>query len=256
MGKYLKLFDTHTEYDTFTQTEDFILPNVSHCITENHVHYNPIDPYGGHPYVEIGGLKWATMNIGATSEYPVQPTEGGYYFQWGDTQGYLFSQVGSGEGQKYFGGVDYKYGNGQSFPDGSQMTKYNDTDGKTSLDAIDDAAIVNWGGHWRMPTIEDFQLLEASVNKEWINSSNDRFGGMLCTDKTDSSKVLFFPAMGQASSGSKSGIGSFADYWTINLTITDKANAWFFGAYASYVSSTAITWNRRYEGNLIRPVAD
>ena len=43
MGKYLKLFDTHTEYDAFTQTEDFIKPNVSHCITENHVHYNPIE---------------------------------------------------------------------------------------------------------------------------------------------------------------------------------------------------------------------
>ena len=41
MGKYLKLFDTHTEYLAFTQTSDFIKPNVSHCITENHVHYNP-----------------------------------------------------------------------------------------------------------------------------------------------------------------------------------------------------------------------
>ena len=41
MGKYLKLFNEHTEYEAFKQTEDFILPNVSHCITENHVHYNP-----------------------------------------------------------------------------------------------------------------------------------------------------------------------------------------------------------------------
>ena len=41
MGKYLKLFDTHTEYLAFTQTSDFVKPNVSHCITENHVHYNP-----------------------------------------------------------------------------------------------------------------------------------------------------------------------------------------------------------------------
>ena len=41
MGKYLKLFDTHSEYVAFTKTEDFIKPNVSHCIEENHVHYNP-----------------------------------------------------------------------------------------------------------------------------------------------------------------------------------------------------------------------
>ena len=41
MGKYLKLFNTHTEYQAFTQTSDFIKPNVSHCVQENEVHYNP-----------------------------------------------------------------------------------------------------------------------------------------------------------------------------------------------------------------------
>ena len=55
MGKYLELFDTHTEYDAFTKTEDFILPNVSHCIDNNEVHYNPyVDPYNGHAYVDLG----------------------------------------------------------------------------------------------------------------------------------------------------------------------------------------------------------
>ena len=41
MGKYLKKFDTDAEYLAFTQTSDFIKPNVSHCVTEYHVHYNP-----------------------------------------------------------------------------------------------------------------------------------------------------------------------------------------------------------------------
>ena len=41
MGKYLKLFDTHADYQAFTQTSDFIKPNVSHCVNENDVHYNP-----------------------------------------------------------------------------------------------------------------------------------------------------------------------------------------------------------------------
>ena len=45
MGKYLKLFNTHIEYQAFTKTSDFIKPNVSHCIAENHVHYNPIPDY-------------------------------------------------------------------------------------------------------------------------------------------------------------------------------------------------------------------
>ena len=41
MGDYLKLFKTHAEYQTYAQSGDMIKPNVSHCVTEYHVHYNP-----------------------------------------------------------------------------------------------------------------------------------------------------------------------------------------------------------------------
>lgn len=41
MGKYIKLFGNHNDYLEFTKTEDFALPNVSHCETQNDVHYNP-----------------------------------------------------------------------------------------------------------------------------------------------------------------------------------------------------------------------
>jgi len=40
----------------------------------------------GHDYIEINGIKWATVDIGADS-----PTDAGLYFQWGDTQGYTDS---------------------------------------------------------------------------------------------------------------------------------------------------------------------
>jgi len=83
----------------------------------------------GHEYVEIGGIKWATMNVGANSIIDT-----GLYFQWGDTQGYTTEQVGSGEGQKYFGWTDYKYGNGTNSPGAAGMTKYNATDGLTILE--------------------------------------------------------------------------------------------------------------------------
>ena len=39
--EYLKLFENHSQYENFIQTEDFIKPNVSHCVQENEVHYNP-----------------------------------------------------------------------------------------------------------------------------------------------------------------------------------------------------------------------
>ena len=44
MAKHLKLFENHADYEAFKETEDFILPNVSHCVAENDVHYNPIIP--------------------------------------------------------------------------------------------------------------------------------------------------------------------------------------------------------------------
>ena len=40
--EYLKLFENHSQYADFIETEDFVKPNVSHCIQENEVHYNPI----------------------------------------------------------------------------------------------------------------------------------------------------------------------------------------------------------------------
>lgn len=41
MKEYIKLFNNHQEYEAFTQTDKFEKPNVSHCIEENDVHYNP-----------------------------------------------------------------------------------------------------------------------------------------------------------------------------------------------------------------------
>ena len=44
MGIFLKLFETHNEYQTYEQSGDMIKPNVSYCEDNNEVHYNPI-PY-------------------------------------------------------------------------------------------------------------------------------------------------------------------------------------------------------------------
>ena len=44
MGKYLKLFKNHSEYEAFTATTEIIKPNVSNCVREYDVHFNPIVP--------------------------------------------------------------------------------------------------------------------------------------------------------------------------------------------------------------------
>lgn len=208
------------------------------------MHYNPyVDPYKGHEYVEIGGLKWATMNIGAS-----QPSDYGLYFAWGDTQGYTAEQVGSGEGQKYFGWADYKYGNGTSSPGAKGMTKYNATDGKTVLEAVDDAAVANWGGSWRMPTTAEFQALGAAVNTAWTQVNN--VYGILCTDKADSSKTLFFPAAGYCSNGGV--VGGSGYYWSSSLSTDSRRSA-----YDLYFDSGVAGWaysGGRYYGCAVRPV--
>lgn len=248
MAIYLKQFSTHQEYEQYINGSGAILPNVSICTTEGDVHYKPYDPYNGHDYVEIGGLKWATMNVGAT-----RITDTGLYFQWGDISGYTASQVGSGEGQKYFGWADYKYGNGTSSPGATGMTKYNSTDGKTVLEASDDAAVANWGGSWRMPTTEEFAALGNVVNTAWTaDYQGSGVAGMICTDKTDSSKVLFFPACGLCSYGSVNNVGSFGYYWSSSLSSSDVQNAYnlfFFDGRVSWQTNFS-----RYSGFPVRGV--
>lgn len=228
MAKFITKFNTTAEFATFSATTDFGRPHVSLTEDDSKVHYFE-DPYKGHEYVEIGGLKWATMNIGAS-----QPSDYGLYFQWGDTQGYTAEQAGSGEGQKYFGWADYKYVNGTSSPGPIGMTKYNETDGKTILEAVDDAAVANWGGSWRMPTTAEFQALGAAVNTAWTQVNN--VYGILCTDIEDSSKTLFFPAAGGCSNGSVIGVGNSGGYWSSSLFTSYGQSAYFlsFSSFEAY----------------------
>lgn len=95
--------------------------------------------YGGHDYVDLGlpsGTLWATCNVGA-----LKPEEYGDHFAWGETkpkQGYCWSS--------YFDIIDEGWGLNKAFK------KYNYDSGKTELDLANDAAYVNWGSGWRMPS--------------------------------------------------------------------------------------------------------
>lgn len=249
--KYLKEFENHTQYEAYIASEDKILPNVSKCVQEDEVHYNPyVDPYNGHDYVEIGGLKWATMNIGAENI-----TDYGLYFQWGDISGYTVSQIGSGEGKKYFGWVDYKYCTGAGTSE-SAMTKYNSTDGLTTLETSDDAAVANWGGSWRMPTNTEFQTLGNAVNASWTSDyQGTGIGGLLCTAKNGSGAQLFFPGGGIAGHGSLGYVGTHNGYWCSSLNDDSYSDKLFFGSSGFILWCTTDARGDRQYGYPIRPVA-
>lgn len=187
--KYLKKFNTHAEYESATLE----LPNVSYCVDNNDIHYNPYDPYNGHVYVDLGlpsGTLWATMNVGANSE-----TDTGLYFAWGETTGYNINQVGT---DKQFTWNDYKYGTSSD-----DLTKYNSTDGKTELDLEDDAARVNWGEKWKMPSNSQMQELcnTQYVTNSWVqNYNNSGVNGRLFTSVSNGN-TIFFPVSGYCLNG-------------------------------------------------------
>jgi hypothetical protein len=56
--KFLKKFSLHADYETYINSNDKILPNVSYCEDNNDVHYNP--------WVETRVV--ATFNVTSTSE--------------------------------------------------------------------------------------------------------------------------------------------------------------------------------------------
>lgn len=236
MAKHLLKFNTAAEYSAATINK----PAVSWVVEDNEVKYDPYVP----PYVEIGGVKWAKMNIGAETE-----TDYGLYFQWGDISGYTASQVGT---DKTFNWENYKYWTSDTGSGSSGMTKYNSTDNLTTLEASDDAAIANLGSDWRMPTRGEFQSLINATTNAWVTNYNGSgVDGILFTDKEDSSKVLFFPAAGYVDGNKK--LNTLSYYWSSTL-IKGVENYAIILTVFQWVNVSCSINKERYYGYSIRPV--
>lgn len=194
----------------------------------------------GHDFVEIAGIKWATMNVGAN-----KVTDYGLYFQWGDTQGYTKEEINQGKIDR----SNYKF----TTDGGKSFTKYNGTDGKTVLDLEDDAVHAAWGGSWRMPTKEEINtvLNSSAVTKNWIpNYQGSNVAGYEIHDK-NSNDTLFLPACGYANSGAVYYAGVYGDYWLSSLYTDDVSTA-----YSLYFSSddVCVDYGYRYDGLCVRGV--
>ena len=157
-------------------------------------------------WVDLGlpsGLKWATCNVGAT-----RPEEYGNYYAWGEVTT-----------KTTYDWSTYKYANGSD----STLTKYcNDasygnegfTDDLTTLEAADDAATQNWGGKWRMPTVEEWQELKDNCTWTWttLNGVNGY------EVKATNGNFIFLPAAGYRYD--KRQTSSFCGiYWSSSLYV-------------------------------------
>lgn len=122
-------------------------------------------PTQNHEYVNLGlpsGTLWATCNVGAT-----RPEDNGYYFRWGETRPITYYDTDSiiydyGH-YKWF---EYDYDDYYDLFTISTILKYNTIDNKTELDPEDDAATVNWGPDWCMPTRA--QIEELITECDWV----------------------------------------------------------------------------------------
>lgn len=205
----------------------------------------------GYDYVDLGlpsGTLWATCNVGAS-----KPSDAGLYFQWGDTKGYTIDQVGK---DKQFTWDDYKFRiNKNSSKTNEQFVKdlqFNLSDSKSiitegaskfskyrergaTLEMEDDAAHINMGGDWHMPTNE--QIIELLDNATSTWTTQDGVKGRLFTSKKDETKTIFIPASGYAWDGSIYNSGKICYAWSSMLS----------SKYVNYGMSLGFFTSRVYE---------
>ena len=207
--------------------------------------------------VDLGlpsGIKWASFNLGAS-----KPEEFGDYFAWGETEPYYEPGFAQSESPVWKPGKEngyywssYKWCMGIH----SSITKYcinpsygynGFTDGKTLLDFEDDAAKVNLGDKWRIPTTAEMD--ELVYNCTWKWTSMNGISGYKVTGPNGNS--IFLPAAGLRNEyGFHTGSGGY--YWGANI---ETASISYDATYI-YLDSSEYGWSYtlRCEGLSIRPV--
>ena len=210
--------------------------------------------------VDLGlpsGLKWASCNVGASA-----PEEYGDYFAWGETAPYYTSghsqdiSCSNWENNKTgYNWASYKFelGTGWQGPFSKYVTENSDNignvDNNTELDPDDDAAAINWGGTWRMPTDTEWTELRTECNWTWTTQNG--VNGYLITGTNQNS--IFLPAAGYRYDSSLSDAGSNGDYWSSSLTTGNPNYAWGVYFYSGGVYRSGYL---RYHGQSVRPVTE
>ena len=195
-----------------------------------------------HEYVDLclpSGTLWATCNVGAAS-----PEDYGDYFAWGET---TTKEEYSWSTYKYCEGSDitltkYCYENYHGY------NGFKDT--LTELEPEDDAATVNWGRGWQMPSSEQLEELISSsyTTTEWT-TQNGVYGRKI-TSKSNG-KSIFLPAAGYYNGTRLGFVGSEGNYWSRSLYMRNTG-------YADYLlcgsSIYGLNGSGRYYGQSVRPV--
>ena len=187
--------------------------------------------------VDLGlpsGTLWADRNVGADS-----PEAYGDYFAWGETTT-----------KSTYNWSTYKWCRGSSDTMTKYCTKryYGTVDNMTVLDLEDDAAYVNMGAEWRMPTYDEQEELRNNCTWTWTTQSGTE--GYRVTGPNG--KSIFLPAAGGRSDSSLSYAGSNGYYWSASLVESSPDDAWSLYFNSSYHGAH---YGNRYFGRTVRAVA-
>lgn len=192
-------------------------------------------------YVDLGlpsGNLWATCNLGASS-----PEAYGDYYAWGEVEPKQ----------------EYTYPNHKWYKEGAPslgFTKYNNEDGKLTLEDEDDAVIQKLGNGWRTPTLADFRELTnqklTTIKKTTLNG----VAGYQITSKKNK-KSIFIPCAGFKNS-QKPQTRAISDDESVAVCMTNLRridymvfNAWSFAFQDDRIARYG---KRRPDGISVRPV--
>lgn len=172
-------------------------------------------PVSTEKMVDLGlpsGVKWAGWNVGAT-----KPEEFGDYFSWGETK-----PKDSYWQDNYKYGVINKYGTPDVIYKYNVNEEYGVVDGRTRLTSMDDAAYVNWGSEWRMPT--DEEKTELLANTTHTEGTYNEVPGWIFTSKINNVSI-FFPATGIMDQTRSYYTYEETIFWTATLRANDPRMA-------------------------------
>ncbi len=194
----------------------------------------------GHEWVDLGlSVKWATCNVGATT-----PEAYGNYYAWGET-----------ETKSDYSWDTYKYGSAYNaltkYCNNSSYGEDNFTDNLITLEAADDAAAVNWGGKWRMPTDAEWTELREKCTWTWTSNYNGTGVAGYEVKSQINGNSIFLPAAGSRYYDDLNYAGSGGDYWSSSLYADGPRGAWYVDFYSDGVNRDD---GSRYYGRSVRPV--
>ena len=212
----------------------------------------------GYNYVDLGltsGTKWATANVGAS-----KAQDYGNYYAWGEVTT-----------KETYNWSTYLDGNISSNSDCG--TDKDALKGVTDIAGTEyDAAYVNWGGKWRMPTKAQQEELCDECYLVWTESYNNSNvagyivykaktssdkGVKICEDETPSSSYklsdahIFLPVAGYRYGGDLNDAGSYCDGWSSSLGTGYPYYAWSVHFGSGHVRSSD---DYRYFGQSVRAV--